>query len=45
MSRETPTEKQFSTKAFQGVYLFAIGVATVGWAYFLIQCGLALLGY
>jgi hypothetical protein len=46
-SQEAPLQddRQVSTRAFHAVYLAAIGVATVGWAYFLGYCGLALLGY
>jgi hypothetical protein len=37
--------RQIRTKAFQATYLLAAGVATIGWAWFLIRCALALFGY
>ncbi len=44
---ETPAtpHRQGSTKAFHAVYLVAIGVAMVGWSYFLGYFTLTMFGY
>jgi hypothetical protein len=33
------------TKAFQAAYLLAAGIATIGWAWLIGRCVLALFGY
>ena len=48
MTQKTPAaagESEMSTKAFHAAYLIAVGVATVGWVYFLGACATALMGY
>jgi hypothetical protein len=41
----TTGERQMWTKAFHAVYLVSIGVATIGWTWFLGYGVLTLLGY